>query len=160
VGWCPSQGEEIVSKPERHAVQVKNAPPALGNYSHAIAAGRLLFVAGQGCRSPQSGEEVGVELDDQGNVLKYDIEAQTRGVIENLRTVLHASGLKLENVVDITVFLADMKDFNRYNSVYSEYFSFPEPPARTTVQVAGLPGKNFIEIKAIAMLPEPSEGEN
>lgn len=130
---------------------VEEAPRPLGAYSHAIRAGDLLFIAGQGARDGKTGKEKGVTLSDSGAVLSYDIEAQTRAVIDNLSTVLKAAGLTLEDVVDITVFLKDMNDFDKYNRVYGEFFSFDAPPARTTVQVAGLPGKNFIEIKAIAM---------
>jgi len=126
------------------------SPRALGSYSHGLVVGDLLFVSGQGCRSPQTGQEVGLTLDEQGNVSAYDIEVQTRGVLENLRSVLTAANLTLNDVVDVTVFLADMDDFDKYNQVYAQYFSFENAPTRTTVQVAKLPGKNFIEIKAIA----------
>ncbi|HEY9784384.1 MAG TPA: RidA family protein [Candidatus Obscuribacterales bacterium] len=127
------------------------APPPLGAYSHAIRAGDLLFIAGQGARDAKTGKEAGVTLDANGNVTSYDIEIQTRAVIENLKIVLKAADCSLEDVVDMTVFLKDMGDFEKYNRVYREFFSFDAPPARTTVQVAGLPGKNFIEVKAIAL---------
>lgn len=126
------------------------SPRPLGSYSHALRVGDLLFVSGQGCRDPKTGVEAGLTMNDGGEILAYDIEVQTRGVLENLGTVLKAAGLDYSNLVDITVFLADMKDFDRYNKVYAEYFTMPNPPARTTVQVARLPGRNFIEIKAIA----------
>lgn len=139
----------------RKAIQVKEkAPRPLGSYSHAVRAGNLLFLSGQGARDATSGMEVGVTLDDQGNVTAYDIEAQTRAVIANMSTVLQAAGCSLENLVDVSVFLADMDDFQKFNRIYAEYFSFDEPPARTTIQAARLPGKNFIEIKAIALCPE------
>ena len=126
------------------------SPKALGSYSHGLVVGPLLFVSGQGCRSPKTGQEVGLTLDDQGQVVTYDIKVQTRGVLENLGTVLQAAGLTYTDVVDVTVFLADMQDFEKYNQIYSEYFSFEGAPTRTTVEVAKLPGRNFIEIKAIA----------
>lgn len=129
------------------------SPRALGAYSHAIAVGNLLFVAGQGCRSNETGKEVGVHFDELNNVTGYDIEVQTKGVLDNLSTVLQAAGLTLNDVVDITVFLADMNDFQKYNQVYGQYFNFENPPARTTVEVAKLPGHNYIEIKAIAAFP-------
>ncbi len=136
----------------RQAIQVDEpAPSPLGSYSHAMRAGNLLYLSGQGCRDPHTGIEVGIKLDDTGKVISYDIEAQTHGCIANMQAVLKAAGLELKDLVDITVFLADMKDFQRYNKVYAEYFSFPEPPARTTIQAAALPGRNFIEIKAIAL---------
>jgi len=126
------------------------SPRALGSYSHGLVVGDLLFVSGQGCRSPKTGQEVGLTLDEQGNISAYDIEVQTRGVLENLKSVLEAAELTLRDVVDVTVFLANMDDFDKYNQVYAQYFSFENAPTRTTVQVARLPGKNFIEIKAIA----------
>ena len=129
------------------------APAPLGSYSHAIRAGAFLFISGQGARDPETGAEVGVCLDGAGLVVSYDIEAQTRAVIKNLTTILESAGCTLKDLVDVSVFLADIGDFQKFNSIYSEYFSFEDPPARTTVQAARLPGKNFIEIKAIALCP-------
>jgi reactive intermediate/imine deaminase len=129
---------------------VDNAPAPLGSYSHAVWAGDLLYISGQGARDAKTGREAGVTLDEHGTVATYDIEVQTRAVLENLKVVLKAAGCSMEDLVDVSVFLKDMNDFPRYNRVYAEFFSFSNPPARTTVQVAGLPGKNFIEIKAIA----------
>ncbi len=84
-------------------------------------------------------------------MLTYDIEEQTRGVLENLGVVLRHAGLDYSDLVDMTVFLHDMQDFERYNKVYAGYFAgVAVPPTRTTVQVARLPGRNYIEIKAIA----------
>ncbi len=135
----------------RQAIHVEEPAPApLGSYSHAMRSGHLLFVSGQGCRDPLSGIEAGITMDAEGKVLSYDIQVQTRGCIANLERVLKAAGLTLHDVVDVTVFLADMKDFAAYNKVYAEYFTFEQPPARTTIQAAALPGRNFIEIKAIA----------
>lgn len=125
-----------------------------------MRAGNLLFLSGQGCRDPQTGIEAGLTLDESGNILAYDIEAQTRGCIVNMQNVLRAAGLELTDLVDVTVFLADMKDFSRYNKVYSEFFSFTDPPARTTIQAAALPGRNYIEIKAIAVFPPQDESQH
>jgi reactive intermediate/imine deaminase len=136
---------------QRLAVNViDDAPAPLGSYSHAVWAGDLLYVSGQGARDSKTGKEAGVTLDEHGTVVSYDIEVQTRAVLENLKVVLKAAGCSMEDLVDVSVFLKDMNDFPRYNRIYAEFFSFSNPPARTTVQVAGLPGKNFIEIKAIA----------
>lgn len=132
------------------------APPPLGSYSHALRVGHLLFVAGQGARDPNTGKEAGVTLDASDKVVSYDIEVQTEAVIRNLSTVLESAGLTLADVVDVTVFLCDMNDFAKYNQVYSRFFTFENAPARTTVQVAGLPGKNFIEIKAVAAFKDGS----
>ncbi|MBZ0185515.1 MAG: RidA family protein, partial [Candidatus Obscuribacterales bacterium] len=126
------------------------APSPLGAYCQAVEAGGFLFLAGQGARDADTGLERGVELDRNGTVVCYDIEAQTEAVIENMKIVLGEAGLCLTDLVDVTVFLADMKDFASYNAVYKKHFSFQDPPARTTVQVAKLPGDNFIEIKATA----------
>ena len=135
----------------RLAVQIQeDAPSPLGAYSHAMWAGNLLYVSGQGARDAKTGQEAGVTLDANGNVTAYDIEVQTRAVLNNLTTVLTASGCTLQDVVDVSVFLKNMSDFPKYNRVYADFFSFENPPARTTVAVAALPGKNFIEIKAIA----------
>jgi reactive intermediate/imine deaminase len=145
---------KTTSNPARVPINVKyKAPAPLGNYSHAVKAGQLLFVSGQGSRDADTGTECGITVDDFGKVVAYDIEAQTHGCIRNLITVLEAAGCTLKDLVDVSVFLADINDFQKYNRVYSEYFSFEGPPARTTVQAAALPGKNFIEIKAIALCP-------
>jgi len=147
-----SELDTKANKSIRQAIQVEEPAPApLGSYSHAMRAGNLLFLSGQGSRDPNTGIEAGITIDEAGKVISYDIEAQTRGCISNMQNVLKAAGLSLQDLVDVSVFLADMKDFARYNKVYAEYFSFPEPAARTTIQAAALPGRNFIEIKAIAM---------
>lgn len=129
------------------------APRPLGSYSHAVKAGGFLFVSGQGARHPDTGEEEGVEVDTDGKVVSYDIEVQTEAVIKNLRVTLEEAGLTMNDLVDVTVFLSNMKDFPKYNKVYEKHFSFPDPPARTTVEVSKLPGKNHIEIKATAIYP-------
>jgi 2-aminomuconate deaminase len=139
----------------KQAIQITGTAPApLGAYSHAVKAAGLLFISGQGARDAKTGKEAGVTLNSEGKVTAYDIEVQTRAVLDNLTTVLKASGCGMTDLVEVNVFLKDMADFQKYNRVYSEYFSFADPPARTTVQVAGLPGDNFIEIKAIALCPD------
>ncbi len=142
------------TKPRRESVKIATEAPApLGCYSHAIKANGFLFISGQGARDARTGKECGVTLDSAGNVVEYDISEQTRAVIHNLKIVLKHSGCTLKDLVEVNVFLKDMSDFAEYNAIYSEYFSFEDPPARTTVQVAGLPGNNFIEIKATAVCP-------
>jgi reactive intermediate/imine deaminase len=135
-------------------IEQGKAPRPLGAYSHAVKAGGLVFLAGQGARDANTGKEAGVTLSPDGLVVSYEIEVQTAAVIENMIVVLKAAGCSLSDVVDVTVYLKDMNDFAKYNSIYSKYFSFENPPARTTVQVADLPGNNFIEIKAIAIQTE------
>jgi 2-aminomuconate deaminase len=131
------------------------APDPLGTYNHAVRVGDFLYIAGQGCRSADTGREDGVVLDDLGRVVSYDIATQTRGVLRNLSTVLATAGLDLSHVIDVTVFLCDMGDFDAYNAVWAEYFCNDQSndsvlPTRTTVAVKQLPGRNFIEMKAIA----------
>jgi 2-aminomuconate deaminase len=136
----------------------ENAPLPLGAYSHAVQAGPFVYLCGLGARHPQTGREEGVVLDGAGQVVSYDIAAQTRQVMENLITVLKAAHCQLPDLVDVTVYLRDMKDFAAYNAVYAEYFSFADPPARTTIE-ARPPGHNFIEIKAVAYRPLANNGE-
>lgn len=127
------------------------APQPLGSYSHAIEAGPFLFLSGQGARDVETGKEVGITLDEAGRVDTYDIQAQTHAVIKNIKIILEAAGLTLQHLIDVSVYLADIKDFDKFNKIYGQYFSFDDPPARTTIQAAALPGNNYIEIKAIAM---------
>ncbi len=149
----PAKSESLPqAKGKKTAITLgKEAPSPLGAYSHAVKAGNFLYLSGQGARDAKSGVEVGISCDATGKVTAYDIKAQTHAVIKNMSVVLQAAGCTLEDLVDVSVFLADMQDFKSYNEVYAEYFSFPNPPARTTIQAAALPGKNFIEIKAIAL---------
>lgn len=129
-----------------------NAPQPLGRYPHAVRAGDFVFFSGQGARDAETGATAGVTLAEDGSVQAYDIETQTRAVLENLRIVVTAAGLTLADLVDVTVFLRDMNDFDRYNRIYGEVFAFPNPPARTTIE-ARPPGDNFIEIKATGYQP-------
>lgn len=141
----------------RKSITLKdNAPAPLGCYSHAYQAGPFLFLCGLGARDGATGTEMGVTVNANGQVVSYDIELQTHAVIHNMITVLEAAGCTLMDVVDVQVFLADMKDFHRYNLVYAEYFAFENPPARTTIE-ARPPGHNFIEIKAVALVPQVQE---
>ena len=123
----------------------------LARYVHSCWVGDLLFVAGQGCRDPETGLEVGILSDASASVSKiYDIDAQTRGVFSNIERVLAKEGLTKEHLVDVTVFLCDMDDFAAMNAVWNEFFATVATPCRTTVAVRQLPGKNFVEMKAIA----------
>jgi|UniRef100_A0A7C3WI57 2-iminobutanoate/2-iminopropanoate deaminase len=117
------------------------APPAVGPYSQAVAAGPFVFVSGQ------------IPLDTQGQLVRGDIVVQTAQVLENIKAILEAAGLGLENVVKTTVYLADLADFQEMNRVYGEFFP-EQAPARSTVQVAGLPKGVAIEIEAIALKKE------
>ncbi len=128
----------------------------MAQYSHARRVGDLLFVAGQGCRHPETDAYVGVTRDAAGKVIAHDIQAQTAGVLANLERVLAANGLTRRHVVDVTVFLTDMAEFDGMNQVWNRFFAEVPPPARTTVAVRALPGDNFVEMKAIATTREPT----
>ncbi len=130
------------------------APDPLGCYSHAVKVGPLLILSGQGARDVKTGIEAGITLDENGHVLSYDIAAQTRAVIRNVQTVLEAAGCTLRDVVEVNVYLADMNDFQDYNRAYAEYFGFENPPARTTIE-ARPPGRNFVEMRVVALCPDP-----
>jgi 2-aminomuconate deaminase len=129
------------------------APEPLGPYPHARRVGNLLFVSGIGPRRLGERQVAGVELDADGRVLRYDIEAQCRAVFENVRLILEDAGSGWERLVDVTVFLTDLeRDFPTYNRLYTEYFGTVRP-CRTTVGVAKLPGPIAIELKCMATLP-------
>ncbi len=128
----------------------------MAQYSHARRVGDLIFVAGQGCRDPETDAYAGVTRDAQGKVTAHDIKAQTAGVLQNLERVLAAHGLNRRHVVDVTVFLTDMAEFPGMNEVWNRFFAEGTPPARTTVAVKTLPGDNFVEMKAVATTKEPT----
>lgn len=138
---------------ELHRIYVEAAPPPVGAYSHAVRVGRLLFISGQGARDPLTGRVNGLEVDEQGRVVGYDIRLQTRAAIENLKVVLQSAGGTLKDIVDMTVFLLNMADFPSYNEVFTEFFGECKP-ARTTIGVASLPGASAIEIKSVAILSD------
>jgi len=129
------------------------APEPVGAFPHAKRVGEFLFLSGIGPRKRSSKEIPGVTLDSTGNVISYDIEAQCRAVFENVRLVLEDAGATWQDIVDVTVFLTNMKkDFPIYNSIYAEYFagSGKPNPTRTTVEVTALPTPIAIELKVIA----------
>lgn len=126
------------------------APEPVGAYPHARKVGNLLFLSGVGPRKRGSKEIPGVTLDTQGNIVSYDIEQQCHSVFQNVRYVLEASGSKWENLVDVTVFLTNMKkDFPIFNKIYAEYFK-ENQPCRTTIEINALPTPIAIELKCIA----------
>ena len=128
-----------------------NAPKAVGAYPHARRVGSLVFVSGIGPRHPETNEIVGGPIkDENGNPMDYDIKAQTKQVLENIKSILEEVDLSLSNVVDCLCFLVDMeRDFTGFNEVYAEYFS-EIMPARTTVAVTALPTTIAVELKVIA----------
>ena len=128
------------------------APEPVGLYPHARKVGNLLFLSGVGPRKKGTKEIPGVTLDANGNIIAYDIEVQCRSVFENVKLILEASGSRWENLVDVTVFLTNMKDdFAKYNKVYAEYFK-ENQPCRTTVEINALPTPIAIELKCIATI--------
>jgi 2-aminomuconate deaminase len=128
------------------------APLPVGKYPHALRVGPFLYLSGVGPRSRNSSDIPGVTLDDEGRIVSYDIAAQTHAVMENVRLVLESAGASWEDLVDITVFLTNMKDdFRTYNEIYASYFT-SNPPCRTTVEVNALPTPIAIELKCIAYL--------
>lgn len=132
--------------------QSDNAPDPVGSYPHARKVGNLLFLSGVGPRKKGSKEIPGVTLDDEGNILRYDIELQCHAVFQNVRYILEACDSSWENLVDVTVFLTNMKaDFPTFNKIYSEYFK-ENQPCRTTVEVNALPTPIAIELKCIAVV--------
>jgi len=126
------------------------APEPVGAFPHARRVGDLLFLSGIGPRRRGSREIPGVTLDDQGRVMAYEIETQTRAVFENVRWVLEDAGASWDDIVDVTVFLTDMHaDFATFNRIYAECVSGPQP-SRTTVEVGSLPTPIAVELKVIA----------
>ncbi len=133
-------------------IQSDKAPDPVGAYPHAKKVGNLLFLSGVGPRKKGSNEIPGVTLDEDGNIVSYDIEQQCHAVFQNVKYILEASGSSWENLVDITVFLTDMKtDFPTFNKIYAEYFKTNQP-CRTTVEVNALPTPISIELKCIAVV--------
>jgi 2-iminobutanoate/2-iminopropanoate deaminase len=133
----------MIARMPRETISTNDAPKAIGPYSQGVIAsgGRMLFCSGQIPLDPASGEMVGAG----------DVRAQAERVMRNLGAVLAAAGASWASVVKTTIFLADLQDFAAVNDVYGRYF--PEsPPARATVQAAGLPRGALVEIEAIALL--------
>ncbi|RYZ54702.1 MAG: RidA family protein [Sphingobacteriales bacterium] len=128
------------------------APKPMGLYPHARRVGNLLFLSGIGPRDAATDEIPGLGLDKHGQFREFDFEAQCHSVFKNVRTVLEESGSSWENLVDVTVFLTDMKrDFHTYNRIYADYFK-DNQPCRTTVSVNSLPSAIAIELKCIAVI--------
>lgn len=125
---------------KKKVIQTERGPKAIGPYSQAIQASNFLFLSGQIPIDPKTGE-----------LLKGDIRQQTQKVLENIKGILESQKLRMEDVVKVTIFLKDIRNFNQVNEVYTTYFS-SSPPARSTVEVANLPRDADIEIEAIALI--------
>lgn len=128
------------------------APEPVGAYPHARQVGNLLFLSGVGPRQRGQKAIPGVELDADGNVAKYDIESQCHAVFQNVRYVVEEAGSSWDKIVDVTVYLTNMKDdFPIYNRIYAEYFT-DNRPARTTLGITALPTPIAIELKVVAVM--------
>ena len=130
----------------------ENAPEPVGSYPHAQRVGNLLFLSGVGPRERGKKEIPGVNLDENGKIISYDIVAQCHSVFSNVKTILEDSGSDWDKLVDVTVFLTNMKDdFKTYNRIYAEYFK-DNQPCRTTVETNCLPTPIGIELKCISTI--------
>ena len=130
----------------------ERAPRAVGLYPHARKVGNLLFLSGVGPRKVGEQEIPGVTLDESGKIKRYDIETQCHSVFNNVKYILEDSGSSWDNIVDVQVFLTNMKDdFKIYNKIYAEYFK-DNQPCRTTIEINCLPTPIAIELKVIATI--------
>jgi 2-aminomuconate deaminase len=133
-------------------IHTTNAATPLGAYPHARRVGNLLFLSGIGPRTAANNTIPGLVQSPDGTILQYDIEAECHSVMANVKAVLEASGAHWHNIVDVTVFLTNMKqDFPIYNKIYATYFSQIQA-CRTTVEVLSLPTPIHIELKVIAVI--------
>ena len=137
---------------EIKSINADKAPQTVGLYPHAKRVGNLLFLSGVGPRERGNTKIPGVELNDKGEIVSYDIATQCRSVFNNIKLILEASGSNWENIIDVTVFLTNMKaDFPIYNKLWAEYFK-ENPPCRTTLEINSLPTPIAIELKVIATI--------
>lgn len=139
-------------------INAEDAPKPVGLYPHARRVGNLLFLSGVGPRTAGSDANdsgvPGLKLDHNGNFIEFDFEAQVHSVFDNVRKILEASGSSWDQLVDVQVFLVNMKrDFHAFNRIYAEYFK-DNQPCRTTVEINSLPTPIAIELKCIATIGE------
>jgi 2-aminomuconate deaminase len=134
------------------SIHSSRAPEPVGNYPHARKAGHLLFLSGVGPRERGTKKIPGVELDSDGKIVSYDIEVQCHSVFRNVKAILEEAGSSWDKIIDVTVFLTNMRDdFPKYNKLWAEYFK-NNPPCRTTLEINCLPTPIGIELKVIASL--------
>ncbi len=137
---------------EENIVNSSKAPEPVGLYPHARRVGNLLFLSGVGPRTRGTKAIPGVELNEAGEIVSYDIEVQCRSVFQNVKYILEDAGSSWNKIIDVTVFLTNMRDdFQIYNRVYAEYFA-ENQPCRTTVEINRLPTPIAIELKVIATI--------
>ncbi len=135
-------------------INSSRAPEPVGAYPHARKVGNLLFLSGVGPRERGTKKIPGVELNADGTIQSYDIATQCHSVFKNVRSILEDSGASWNDLVDVTVYLTNMKnDFPIYNKLWAEYFS-ENPPCRTTLEINCLPTPIAIELKCIAVVKE------
>lgn len=131
-------------------IESPDAPRPVGTYPHARRVGSFVFLSGVGPRMPGSSEIPGNRYDERGNLVEYDIVAQTLSVFRNVRVILEAAGARWEDIVDVTVFLTNMqRDFPIFNELWREHFATVNA-CRTTIEVGSLPTPIAIELKVIA----------
>ena len=133
-------------------IESSKAPEPVGLYPHARKVGNLLFLSGVGPRERGTKKIPGVELDANNQIISYDIAAQCHSVFRNIKYILEDSGSSWQNIIDVTVFLTNMKDdFAIYNKIWAEYFK-DNLPCRTTIEINKLPTPIAIELKVIAVV--------
>lgn len=146
----PTSKPAIAQSENSEVVQSEQAPEPVGAYPHARKVGDLVFLSGVGPRAKGKKEIPGVTLAPNGSILQYDIEVQTKSVIENVKTILASAGSSLEKIIDVQVYLTNMKeDFPKFNKIYAEYFSSIQA-TRTTIEVGSLPTPIAVEFKVVA----------
>jgi 2-aminomuconate deaminase len=134
------------------SIESSKAPEPVGLYPHARRVGNLLFLSGVGPRERGTKKIPGVELDENGKIVSYDIATQCHSVFRNIKYILEDSGSSWDKIVDVQVFLTNMKDdFPTYNKLWAEYFA-ENPPCRTTIEINCLPTPIAIELKVIATI--------
>ena len=126
---------------DKKQIKTDRAPAAVGPYSQAIQTGNLLFISGQ----------IPIDVSKNGEIFKGDIKIQTKIVMENIKALLESQKLTLKNIVKVSIFLTDMKDFASVNEVYGSYFK-EDPPARACVAVSELPKGVNVEVEAVAVI--------
>lgn len=135
---------------EEKVYRTDKAPKPVGLYPHARRSGNLVFLSGIGPRDAETDQVPGLEVSKSGNYEHFDFEQQVHSVFKNVRSVLEASGSSWDKLVDVTVFLVNMKrDFTTFNRLYTEYFK-DNQPTRTTVEISSLPTPIAIELKCVA----------
>ena len=146
------ENKDISTETKNEILNSSKAPEPVGLYPHARKVGNLLFLSGVGPRERGNKQIPGVVLDENGEILSYDIEVQCHSVFKNIRYILEDAGSSWANIVDVTVYLTNMKaDFAKYNKIYAEYFK-DNLPCRTTLGITALPTPIAIELKVIATI--------